>query len=73
MTLLDGTDYSTEEIKALRVEAGLPEDVKLASVAAVVDFVHGDFDLALDALTMLPRPVWVSETLGLHPERRVGA
>lgn len=72
MTQLKGTTYTTEEIKALRTEAGLSETVNLFSVAAVVDKA-GDFGLALDALTMLPRPAWVSETLGLHPERRVGA
>lgn len=72
MTLLKGTTYSTEEIKALRTEAGLSETVALTSVAAVVDKA-GDFELALTALTMVPRPAWVTETLGLHPERKVGA
>ncbi len=72
VTTLEGTCFAVEEVKALRVEAGLPETVALTAVAAVINRV-GDFELALTALTMVPRPAWVSETLGLHPERRVGA
>ncbi len=72
MTLLKGTAYEVSEVKALRTEAGLSETVALTSVAAVVERA-GDFELALTALTMVPRPAWVSETLGLHPERKVGA
>lgn len=73
MTQLKGTTYSIEEIKALRTEAGLSETVNLHSVASVVDRVGGDFDLALTALTQVPRPDWVCEALGVHPERKVGA
>lgn len=72
MTTLKGTVFAVEEVKALRAEAGLPGTVALTSVAAIIDKA-GDFELALTALTMVPRPAWVTETLGLHPERKVGA
>jgi hypothetical protein len=62
-----------QEAAALREHAGLPDDVKLESVTAVIERCGGDWDLAMTALTMKPRPQWVSELLGLHPERPVGS
>lgn len=72
VTTLQGTTFAVEEVKALRAEAGLPGTVALTAVAGVIEKA-GDFELALTAMTMVPRPVWVSEALGLHPEREVGA
>lgn len=57
----------------LRERAELPREVNLVAVSAVVQRVGGDFDLALTALTQSPRPEWVSELLGLHSDRKVGA
>ena len=56
-------------VRELRERAGLPSDINLHKVNLVVDDFNGDFDLALSALTMIPRPAWVNEKLGLHPER----
>lgn len=63
LTLIDAAE--------IREEAGLPTSVRLEGVAAVVER-SGDRELGLTALTMIPRPEWVSELLGLHPEREVG-
>lgn len=56
----------------LRQAAELPADVKLSAIASVVERC-GDEEIALTALTMEPRPEWVAEALGLHPDRSVGA
>jgi hypothetical protein len=63
-------NYNMGEVIALRKEAGLPDDVSAIKVSEVIERVGGDFDLALSALTMVPRPGWVIETLGLHPARK---
>jgi hypothetical protein len=62
--------WNMGEVKELREMAELGRDVNLHNVGQVVDRLEGDFDLALDALTMSPRPAWVSELLRLHPDRK---
>lgn len=59
-----------ERLERLREESGLPEDIRLDSIRAVVKHVGGDYGLAQDSITMIPRPAWVNEKLGLHPERK---
>lgn len=59
-------------LKQLREEAGLPSAVSLAAVKRVLDRIGGDVDLALTALTMIPRPAWVIDLLGVHADRPVG-
>lgn len=63
------TPCTIQDAMTLRAEAGLPTDVSAKNVAWLVDRVGGDLDLALTAITMIPRPAWVAEQLGLHPER----
>lgn len=57
----------------LRAAAELPMDVKLSAIASVIQRCGDDEEIALTALTMEPRPAWVAEALGLHPDRSVGA
>jgi hypothetical protein len=67
------TRWNMGQVTELRQRAELPTDISVTNVNAVVEHVGGDFDLALAALTQSPRPQWVAEMLGLHPDRPVGA
>jgi hypothetical protein len=65
-------DIEGVALRQLRQEANLPDDVQAKAIGAVLRRCGDDEDLALTALTMIPGPEWVSELLGLHPERKVG-
>ena len=54
--------WNMGEVKELREAADLP-GVNLVRINAVLGRCGGDFDLALGALTMAPRPLWVERFL----------
>lgn len=54
--------WNAEEVLGLGKAAGLP-DANPVRINAVLTRCNGDFDLALTALTMIPRPDWVEHFL----------
>jgi hypothetical protein len=64
MTITVGkrTRWNMGEVKTLRAAAEIP-GVNLARINTIVRRCDGDFDLALTALTMKPRPDWVEHFL----------
>lgn len=69
MPLESRTRWNMGEIRDLRERAELPY-VNLHQINEVVHACKDDFDLALSALTMTPRPGWVNELLELHPQHQ---
>jgi hypothetical protein len=70
MPLQERTRWNMGEIRDLREQAEMPE-TNLTRIDAVVQRCRGDFELALEALTMSPRPAWVTELL-LEAEAQAG-
>lgn len=69
---VDKAALTMGRLKELRDDAGLPKSIPLGAVRDVLERTGYDRDLALTALTMIPRPDWVGELLGVHPDRPVG-
>jgi hypothetical protein len=63
------TKWNMGEVRHLALAAELVRP-NIFNVNLVVERCEGDFDLALEALTMSPRPAWVIELLDFKTEKK---